>query len=121
MDGEFAEAGLQTEQSSGGRAVNTFNYSQRKKMKNREIVQEEEKSYKSELLSPEFMEEVRKNTGESGTLEQKTEREKRRKIAAKAWLRALDQGDYGGPELDTTRYLSLRDAKVQGNRRQSDD
>ena len=67
MDGEFAEAGLQTEQSSGGRAVNTFNYGQRKKMKNREIAQEEEKSYKSELLGPEFMDEVRKSTGESGT------------------------------------------------------
>ena len=45
----------------------------------------------------------------------------RRKIANESWMRKLRQGDYEGPVLDRTRYLALRDVKIEGNPRQTEE
>ena len=40
--------------------------------------------------------------------------------ARERWMERLRSGDYGGPELDVTRYLSLRNKPVIGNPRQTE-
>ena len=71
---------------------------------------------KPEALDPAFTENLRMQQNTQATpaipVTQK-------KAAEEAWMKKLREGDYSGPTLDSSRYLSLRNAQVEGNPRQT--
>ena len=93
------------------KATNSFTSSQRQFLKRREAVDKEavqKLNLKPEALDPAFAEKLRmqQNT-QAATAIPATQR----KAAEEAWMKKLREGDYSGPTLDSSRYLSLRNAK----------
>ena len=79
-------------------------------MKGKERDQSQEINLKPERLDPAYAQCMRDKQADIGTA-------KRRKRAADAWMEKLRMGNYEGPTLDATRYLPLRNEKVKGNPR----
>jgi hypothetical protein len=91
---------------NGNHSANSFTYSQKKKMKSREQAQAESPNLKSERLDPAFMENLRAGQEKDGVSW------KRKDAAQKAWMRKLVEGDFSGPMLDRSRYLTLRNQAI---------
>jgi hypothetical protein len=72
----------------GSQPVNSFTYSQKKKMKSKEQTQPEGTNLKSERLDPAFAENMRAGQEKDGVSR------KRRDAAGKAWMRKLAEGDW---------------------------
>jgi hypothetical protein len=100
---------------NGNHSANSFTYSQKKKMKSREQAQSESPNLKSERLDPAFMENLRAGQERDGVSW------KRKDAAQKAWMKKLVEGDFSGPTLDRSRYLTLRNQVIAGNPRQTEE
>ena len=74
-------------------------YAQRKQLQRREK-EEKPKDYHSETLDAQYAENLRSSVA-SVSPEEKSR-------AHEAWMNKLKQGDFDGPVLDRSRYLSLR-------------
>ena len=85
-------------------------------MQKKEIDPAERTPFKSEVLSPEFAEDLRRKGHENWSTGIDPERARR---SAASWMKKLAAGDYSGPKLDESRYLSLRNEQVKGNPRQT--
>ena len=68
-----------------------------------------------EVLDPAYAEKRRKATDECSPGEEVTA------AARQAWMDNLRMGDYSGPVLDASRYLSMRNRPIEGNRRQTEE
>jgi hypothetical protein len=97
------------------KGVNTFTYGQRKTMQRKEKTQREDSNLKSETLDPAYAEAMRKGQSYNGVPA------RRREAAKKAWMKKLEDEDYSGPTLDRSRYLTMRNAIIDGNPRQTED
>ena len=87
------------------KSASTLTYQQKKKLQNREITDDHQ--YPARVLDPPLVEETRKES-ERRVAQEAVSR------ARKYWLGKLEAGDYSGPELDRSRYLSLRNSEVKG-------
>ena len=94
------------------KSASTLTYQQKKKLQNRET--SEEHQYTPQVLDPSLVEETRRES-ENRVAQEATAR------AREYWMGKLEAGDYSGPELDRSRYLSLRDSEVKGNPRQTEE
>ena len=83
-------------------------------MKTKEEVQPE-RSMKSDILDPSYAENLRRKQAEYGVPAGK------REAAEKAWMDKLASGDYEGPTLDRSRYLTMRNKDIVGNPRQTEE
>ena len=108
-------SGLPPGDVSGKPTANSFTYSQKKKMKGKEQAQEESPNLKSERLDPAFAERLRAEQEVDGISWE------RRNSARKAWMKKLVEGDFSGPTLDRSRYLTLRGQALAGNPRQTEE
>ena len=66
-------------------------------------------------IDPEYAEAWRRET------EQSAPEGGRVAAAHEEWMRKLSSGDYSGPVIDVSRYLSLRNQKIHGNPRQTEE
>ena len=96
----------------GVKSANTLTYQQKKKLQNRESA--EEHHYTPQVLDPQFADDARGDSERRVTPETVA-------AAREHWLTKLESGDYSGPELDRSRYLTLRNTEVEGNPRQTED
>ena len=71
---------------------------------------------KSELLSPAYVEAKREEARAYNGIPAK-----RRRAAEEAWMKKLASGDYSGPTLDRSRYLTTRNNSISGNPRQTEE
>ncbi len=98
-------------------SANTFTFSQREMMKRKrqKVAADPEPTPKdpSNILDPHFADRLRRKTADTSVSA------RRKKAAADAWMKKLDEGDYAGPSLDRSRYLTLRNEAVKGNPRQT--
>ena len=106
------QEGLKSGNKSASKS--TLDAAKRQWFKRRE--REGEADLRPDILNPEYMEELRQRQLETGSVSEAAIKKVHRK-----WMRKLRNGDYAGPELDSTRYLSLRDTVVQGNPRQTEE
>jgi len=103
------------------KAVNTFNYQQRKKLEGkveREGRKQEADSAKPKTLKPNPLDPA--HAENMRNRDQGYVSEERRNEARKYWMNRLHADDYEGPPLDTSRYLTLRNEVIQGNPRQTE-
>ena len=103
------------------RAINSFTSSQRQFLKRREAALDKEAvqklNLKPEALDPAFAENMRmQQSAQAATAIPAAQK----KAAEEVRMRKLREGDYSGPTLDSSRYLSLRNAQVEGNPRQTE-
>ena len=68
---------------------------------------------KPKVLDPKFAHKRRDSQAEHAP------KLKERRQAEEAWMQKLREGDYSGPTLDVSRYLTLRNQEVKGNPRQT--
>ena len=84
-------------------------------MERKEKAQPEGRSFKPERLDASLAESARAKHLHSGVSSV------RKRAAEQAWMDKLRRGDYSGPALDTSRYLVMRNARIEGNPRQTDE
>ena len=84
-------------------------------MKTREKELPEGLSLKSETLNPAYAAGIRAKQQSNGVSV------KKQAAAGDAWMAKLEKGDYSGPTLDRSRYLSMRNSTVDGNPRRSEE
>jgi len=108
-------AGPLLKETSAKEVSNSFTYTQRKQMQMKEK-EPSQKSLKPQALDPAFAERQR-----AQVLTHVGVSERKKKAAAEAWMKKLTDGNYEGPILDRSRYLTLRNSTIEGNPRMTEE
>ena len=103
-----SDAAFPSQEARGQGAKSSFTHIQRKQ------ASPEGRSLEPESLDPEYAQGMRSRS-DSGVSHQK------REAAKAALMKKLEDKDYGGPSLDRSRYMALRDIPIQGNPRQTEE
>ncbi|MDP7559647.1 MAG: hypothetical protein QF745_03810, partial [Planctomycetota bacterium] len=95
--------------------TSTLTAVQKEKLRRKEATPDQRNPLpKPDVLDPQFAQGVRTAQSMYGP------KSEERKKAEQAWMTKLKNGDYSGPVLDSTRYLTLRNQTIEENVRQTE-